>query len=82
MAPITASQQLLLRRLRAGRPSAPPRRVLCRHCAQECECAGWAFCATCRTQVSAETKLLFKDFAGGWEIFTNRVGNQEWRRQS
>ena len=72
----------LAERLKAGRPPAPPRRVLCRRCAQECECAGWAFCATCRPQVPDETKRLLKDYDGGWEIFINRVGNLEWRRQS
>lgn len=73
-------ENIMLRNIAAGFPVSKPRKVYCRACRQECECAGWVFCSTCRVDASAESLEILGDHAGGWAVTTNRVGNPEWVR--
>lgn len=68
------------RRATAGYPAAAPRTVLCRACARDCGAAGWVFCEACRSSRSAAQLERRGDYAGGWTLGRNRVGNPEWRR--
>ena len=73
---------LMQKNIKANMPCSKPRKVLCRGCHQECECAGWVFCSTCRVDADAETLEILGDHAGGWSITINRVGNPEWVRDN
>ncbi len=71
---------IMQRNIQSGLPVSKPRKVLCRSCRQECECAGWTFCSTCRVNTDSETLVILHDHNGGWEIVINRAGNPEWVR--